>query len=156
MTDAPAETVMPTGVTADLVQLDQIFDDARSKRNVVIEMLGPVIEKLTINTSEARQTEVQMQLINTYLATIGANEAAAGRRVSSKLKQVDSNAANKHSEAVAELLERVTVGSVRLGTMTERPTAEQSEARIEQAFADNGLDPVLDTELRTDHKDVSS
>jgi len=154
MSDTTSEMVAPTGVTADLVQLDQIFDDARAKRNAVVDLLTPIIHKLTINTTEARQTEVQMQLINTYLSTISANEAAASRRVGSKLKQVEANTANKHSAAVAELLAKITVGSIQIGTASVQPSPEQSEADLERAFLENELDPISETELKTDHRDI--
>jgi hypothetical protein len=154
MSNTTSETVAPTSVTADLVQLDQIFDASRSQRNEVIDKLKPLISGLTIDTAKARETEVQMQLINTYLATINANETSASRRVGSKLKQVETETANKHSAAVAELMMRISVGSVRVGNAKETPSETNADALIEQAFIDNNLEPVSDIELKTDHRDV--
>jgi hypothetical protein len=154
MSDDSTEMVTPTGVTADLVQLDQIFDEGRVKRNEILDKLAPVIQGLTINTQNARQTEVEMQVINTYLGIIKDNEASVHKRVSSKLKQVEADTSSKHSAAVTELLEKITLGSIRLNTPADPRTPAERDALIEQAFADNHLDPVRDTELKTDPKDV--
>jgi len=151
--DAP-ETVAPSSVTADLVQLDKIFDESHIKRNEIINILKPIIQSLQIDTKNARQTEVEMQVINTYLGIISANETSAHKRVSSKLKQVEVNTDSKHSAAVTELLERITMGSVRLNTPGDMKTSDERDALIEKAFIDNQLDPVRDTELKTDPKDV--
>jgi hypothetical protein len=154
MSDTTQEPVAPTGVTADLALLDQVFDDARAKRNVVADKLAAMVADLAIDTAKPREAEVKIQLIKLYIDTLGANEASAAKRAASKLKQVETESAGKHSAAVAELLSKISVGSVRTGETVVPPDVSQVEARIEQAFADHGLEPVLDSELRTDPKDV--
>lgn len=154
MSEFDKEEPVPTTVTADLVQLDQVFDDARAKRNAVIDLLTPFVEKIQIDKTKPREVEVQMQMLNTYLSAINANETGISRRVSSKLKQIETNSANKHSEAVAELLSRIEVGKVSVGDVVKQPDEAQISARLESSFTEHNLSPVLDTELRVDPKDV--
>lgn len=150
------EEITPTSVIVDLVNLDSTFDDISAKREEVAALLRDEVLKLrdNIKTSEARQTEVQMQVVNTYLAVLTAKEASVVRRVSSKLKHVETNSTSKASEAVAEFLAKVDVKNIKFDNKNTNYDQDQIESKIEQTFSENNLAPVLDTELRTDPNDV--
>ena len=154
MTDIPQDDVSPTTLVEDLVRLDRTFDDAQAKRNALVDKLSTIVGELKIDTSKPRETEVQIALINAYAGILGANEAGASRRVSSKIKQIEANSSSKHSAVVAEFLSKLNVNNLQIGTMKTQPDASQIEARIERAFSEHNLDPVMETELKTDPKDT--
>ena len=156
MSTSIVDAVAPTSVTEDLALLDHIHEEMRSKRNTLINKLEPIVTGLTISPSEARVTEVQMQIVNAYRSLLNDNEASIGRRVSSKLKQVEADSAGKHNAAVAELLSSISIANIRVGNTTQQPDAETAEKSLETAFSAHDLSIVLESELKTDPKDITT
>ena len=154
MNDMDSAKVTPTSVTDDLAMLDVIFDNAKRQRSAVADKLKTIIDELKIDFKEARQTEVKLQLVSTYLALLAAEEASVVKRVNSKRKQVEADNAGKTSAVVAEILSRITAGAIKLGNSTEQPSIDRLDAMVDRAYAESDLDPVMETELRTDPKDV--
>ena len=154
MDTIPQDDVSPTTLVEDLVRLDRTFDDAQAKRNALVNKLSGIVDQLTIDTAKPRETEVQIALINAYAGILGANEASASRRVSSKIKQLEANSSSKHSAVVAEFLSRLDVNNIQIGTTRSPQDVSQVDACIEKTFSDRGLSPVMETELKTDPKDT--
>ena len=146
----------PTSIKEDLVQLDKIFDDSRNKRNEVINKLGSIINSLEIKTENTRQTEVQIQLINTYISALNANESGISRRVNSKLKHIETDSSSKHSAAVAEFLSRIDVNKIKLNKEPTVLDTDKINSRIEEEFVTHNLAPILDGELKVDPKDITT
>jgi len=144
----------PTSVTEDLVQLDQTFDDARARRAMVAKVLETQIQELKMDFREPRQAEVQLQLVNTYLGLLKDNEAGVSRRVNAKLRKSDADSQNKYSASVAELLAKVSSGQMIFNVGVTSTDVSDHSSKIEQAFERHKLDPVSETELRMDPKDV--
>lgn len=152
----PADELTPTRLVDDLLQLDAVFDGTRAKRDALEKQLEVAVSKLTFeNFENARAIEVQLQLVNTYRSLLSDKEGSIGRRVNSKLKHAEANSAAKHSAAVAELLSRINPSTVNLNVTLPPANPAQDEARLEAAFQESGLNPVMDTELKTDPSDVN-
>jgi hypothetical protein len=145
--------VAPTSVAEDLLALDQIFDNAKAQRLAIVEKLAKVVETLVLDPAKPRETEVAMQIVNGLNAVLTSTEAAAGRRLTAKMKKQEVDLGSRHAAAVAELLSRVS-GNIRIGTGTRAIDGETEAARLEQACNERNLAEVTADELRTDPKDI--
>lgn len=153
MNEDPPEGVTPTSVIEDLISLDHVFDDTQRKRKEIIDLLGPVIKEQKFVTENARQTEVQVQLIKIYTDLLTTSETSISRRINTKLKQTEVTQSGNHSAAVVDLLSRIDATNIKLGDASQ--IIDNTDEQLERVFSENGLDPVRDTELLTDHKDVT-
>jgi hypothetical protein len=149
-----SDELSSTRVTDDFRMLDQVFDEMQVKRRSVGDKLKTIIEGMVINPTEARVTEVQMQVVGGYLAILKQQEDNIVKRINTKLKKEEADTDSKHSAAVADLLARVNLNNLRVGTGAGTHDAMLSEHNIEQVFTDSGLEPVSAGELKTDPNDV--
>jgi len=147
----------PTRVMDDLCQLDRIFTDTYDKRKALEIKLESIVNTMTIDPNiaiNARLTEVQMQVISTYRSLLIDHEKSISLRVSSKLKHEEAQSSSKHSAAVAEFLAKFNGEHYRPNQPGVPMDPAQTEIALERAFAESGLEPVMDTELKTDPNDV--
>ena len=155
MSESMIHDVTPSSVTEDLVSLDQVFTDANTRRGELAELLHTKIKEMSIDFKEPRQAEVQLQMVNTYLNLLKDNEASAGRRVTAKLRKTQNDTAAQHSEAVATLLAKVGSGKLSFDFGNNAPDETKTAEQLDAAFEKHNLQPISDTELRVDPKDVA-
>lgn len=147
----------PTNLKHDLIQLDSVFDSTNLDREFLAEKLKTAITGIQVfDTADPKLIGAQMGLVNTYLAVLNGKEGNASRRVSSKLKQLETETASKSSAAVAELLSKVTMSGINFSLQSSTPHDPTTADRLaEAAFERSGLEPILSTELKTDPNDLS-
>jgi len=154
MSEIDNDDKVPTTVKQDLVQLDGVFNKTNDLRDTIIEKLGSAIQTMEIAQDAPKLMESQMGIINTYLSVLDGKEANVSRRVASKLKQVETETASKHSAAVADLLTKISTRGNYFNKDNQPVDQSIIDRQVEEAFEVSGLDPILATELKTDPKDL--
>lgn len=158
MSDQDVDDKVPTTVKHDLVQLDTIFDGTNSGRDMLAKKLATAIEGITFATGDPKLLEAQMTLAQAYLATLKGTEDNAHRRAMSKLKQLETESASKHSAAVGTLLSQLTLGgsiNIRSLGAAVPQTEEERAAAVEAAFNASDMGPIQESELKTDPNDLA-
>lgn len=151
-----ADDKIPTTLKQDLVQLDTIFDSTNSVRDSVSKKLESAIKKIEFSSDDPKLLEAQMAMVNTLLSSLKGSEDNASRRASAKLKQLEVESSSKYSESVTKLLAQISLGQpIRFSNQAPENNLDDLGKKIEEEYLASNLEPILESELKTDPRDLS-
>lgn len=147
-----------TTAEADLVKLDDTFDEVEATRKLLLNKVTQAVGKVDFDSlgTDPKDVAAATSLISTAASLLRDVENNVKARVNAKLRKIDTDNGEDFSGLVQAFLKESTKYRGNNATVADIPKhdLDKASAELESAYLSEG-GQIQDTELRTDYNDLS-
>ena len=150
--DHSHDDVDPITVDKLLNQLDDVYNTSAYKRNILIDKLMETVSRVHIDPMDDDVDDVskKVMIIDQANKILAEQEKAFSNRINMRLKQKEADSNIASGQLAAEILKKISLTNIpNLVDPNDVPTLEDQLKNLDTQEPD-----ILDTELKTDAKDI--
>lgn len=148
----------PVTVDKLLTQMDDVYNESAKYRNRVLDKLIETLDRVYIdpNVDDIDDVSKKIMIFEQINKTLAEKEKAFTTRINTRLKQKEADSNVMAGQMAVEMLKRISLSDNISVKQTEQvPDLSLQLSQLDTSFtSDISVSTILDTELKTDPKDI--